>query len=325
MAIVFKESGLATSEIFNTTLNSKDSGVTPILQQVKEYIMDPATKQLTEEDLEASFITLRHTVEPLTQKALEAFNKGDIILLHNTGDKSKSIVKALPFISLKRQGRFNTYVFMDSYINNGRMGLTTSTSDLRDLLVGALIANSIHINDNRLINNETLKSMLMEVYSKLFINILNRQYSLMSNKAMIECIQYWVNKFFLINIFNSKDSEETIDALASKHYKYTTDLQHMDYKRQYDEANVKNITDLLNLIKTLSTRMEGEDTYRFLTAWNNYYNPTAMLAIDDVEYLIFLTLSSFAGNSNLFSIGTSTFINDIKNIKNIRSELVKIV
>lgn len=326
MTIVMMESSLATSEIFKKALNDPEEGQTPLLQQVKEYILDPNTKHLTEQDLEAQFITLKQTVDPLTHKALEAFNNEDIILLNNNGNKNKSIVKALPFITLKSKGKNVTYIFMDSFIKISRGNMMSiSTADLRDLMVGALISTELHNNYNRLANSESIKSIMMEIYMKLFVNILNRQYSLMANKQMVENIQYWVNRFFLTKIFGGNDSPEAVDALAKKYFKLTTELQAADYKRMYDEADPQNVTGLLELIKSLSTRMDGESTYRFLNDWYKYYNIASLLAIDDIEYLIFMTLSSYSGNGNIINIGASTFINEVKNIKNLRSELVRIV
>jgi hypothetical protein len=62
----------------------------------------------------------------------------------------------------------------------------------------------------------------------------------------------------------------------------------------------------------------------FLSDWINYYYAPSMLAIDNIEYLIFMVNALLSGNGSLVNISACDIVKDTKNIKSIRSELLKL-
>ena len=195
---------------------------------------------------------------------------------------------------------------------------------LRDLLTGALIANGLKKNYEALSTNQYLQNIMTEIYTKFFTRILNRQFSIAADKITFDSIQYWINKFFLTRVFGANDSPENIEAISNKHFKYIDEMKYEELKQQYSEANPQTISELLALVKTASPRMKALNLGVFLSDWINYYYVPSMLAVDNIEYLIFMTLTILAGN-NIISIAASDIVKEAKNIKSLRGELLKLV
>ena len=61
-----------------------------------------------------------------------------------------------------------------------------------------------------------------------------------------------------------------------------------EIKRLYNEKDPIVISDLMELLKTATPRMKGLKLVRFISEWINYYYIPSMLAIDNMEYLLFI-------------------------------------
>jgi len=317
----YMESTLSSSEIF-TDLNNIDGGENTTQKAIN---LIKTAKHLTNEDIEAAYISVKQITDTLTREAMKAFDDGRIVLIYNNVP-SLSVTQALPFITFRTKGgNYTTYVFMDKYISMSRDGVMNLQAPvLRDLLTGALIANGLKKNYEALSTNQYLQNTMTEIYTKFFTRILNRQYSIAADKIVFDTIQYWINKFFLTRVFGANDSPENIESISNKHFKYIDEMRYEEIKRQYTEADPQKISELLGLLKTASPRMKSLNLGVFLSDWINYYYVPSMLAVDNIEYLIFMTLTLLAGN-NIISISASDIVKECKNIKSLRGELLKLI
>lgn len=321
MAITgYMESSLSSSEIFQGINDASEFGNTTN----KAINLIRTAKHLTNEDIEAAYISVKQITDTLTRAAMKAFDEERIVLIYNNV-ASLSVTQALPFITFKMKTGYVTYVFMDKYISINRDGVyTLQPTILRDLLVGALIANGLKRNYDNLASNQYLQKVLTEVYCKFFTRILNRQFSIAAEKIVFDTVQYWVGKFFLTRIFGANDTLENIEAIAKSPLKYIDEMKLEEIKNQYDSVNPLKVSELLNLVKTASPRMKALNLGLFLNDWINYYYVPAMLAVDNIEYLIFMVLTLLNGN-NIISISASDIVKEAKNIKSIRGELLKLI
>lgn len=320
----FYESSLTTSEIFNdenngiNNIGSKNS----VLQKSIELIK--TTKHLTNEDIEASYIAVRQITDSLTREAMKAFDDERIVLLYNEVPSTR-MTQALPFITLKTSKGFVTYVFVDKYISISREGVMSMQAPvLRDLLTSALIANSLKNNYERLASSQYLQKILMEVYTKMVIRIINREFSVISDKIVSDTLQYWINRFFLTNILGAHDTPENIETISSKHFKFIDELKYSEIKNQYESTNPQKISELLEVLKLASPRMKTLNLGTFLSNWISYFYVPSMLAVDNIEYLIFMMIALLSGNS-IISIAASDIVKETKNIKSFREELLKLI
>lgn len=319
----YRESSLNNSEIYKgfNDESSNGGGTTK-----KAINLIKTAKRLTNEDIEGAYILVRQITDTLTREAIRAFDDGRIVLLYNNVP-ALSVLKAVPFLTFsdKQSGKIITYVFMDNYITISRDGVMTMQAPiLRDLLTGALIANGLKSNYNTLASDQYLQTVLMNCYTGFVIRILNREFSIAANKQLVDSIKYWINKFFLTQIFSTTDTPENIDIVSSKHFKYVDEMAYEELKKQYNDANPLKPSDLLALIKTSSPRMKSLSLMTFLSDWINYYYPPATLAVENIEYLIFMILSLLGGN-NMISISASDIVKETKNIKGLRGELLKLI
>lgn len=323
MAItVYTESTLGTSEVY-AGINSMNPDEPSQTDKAKELIR--TAKHLTNEDIEAAYISVKQISDSLTRAALKAFDEGSTVLIYNNVPE-KQVTQALPFITFKTASGYKTYVFMDRrFVSVNRDGvLVVQAPILRDLLIGALISTGLKNNYKVLSSNDYLQNILTEMYVKFFVRIINREYSIMADKVLYDTVQYWISRFFLTRILGSTDTAENIETISKKNFKYIDELKYEEIKNTYEAINPAKISDLLKLIGSASSRMKTLSMGIFVSGWINYYYPPAMLAIDNIEYLIFMTISLMSGNG-IVSISASDVVKEAKNIKSYRSELLKLI
>lgn len=320
----FYESSLATSEIFNDEKYGINhaGGNNNITQKAIELIKN--AKHLTNEDIEAAYIAVRQITDSLTREAMKAFDEERIVLLYNNVP-SLSMSQALPFITFKTKNGYVTYVFADKYITISREGVMNIQAPvLRDLLTGALVANGLKRNYDLLASNQYLQRTLMDVYTKMVTRIINREFSVAADKVVFDTIQYWINRFFLTNILGAHDTPENIETISKKHFKFIDELKYNEIKNQYESINPQKFSNLLEVIKLASPRMRTLNLGTFLSNWINYFYVPSMLAVDNIEYLIFMMITLLSGN-NIISIAASDIVKETKNIKSFREELLKLI
>lgn len=320
MAIVFNESNLTDSEVFKG-INTIDPA-----KKTHEKAIDliKSAKHLTVEDIEAAYISVRQITDTLVRAAMKAFDNETIVLIYNNVP-SLSITQAIPFLTFKKGNKYVTYVFVDKYISVSRDGvLSMQPAILRDLLTSALIANALKTNYSTLSSSQYMQKLLMDLYTEFVVRILNRDYSIAAEKIVLDTVKYWVNRFFLERVMNAADSEENLDRLAKAHIKFLDETQIPEITRQYDEANIITVSDILNLVKTASPRMKGLDFRSFLGSWTSYYYAPSLLAIDNIEYFLFMVITLLNGN-NIINISASDIVKEAKGIKQFRGELLKLI
>lgn len=314
----YMESSLTQSEVFLGLNDNLD-----ITSKAKELILH--AKKLTNEDIEAAYITVKQITDSLTRAALKAFDSQKIILLYNN-EPSLAMTQAIPFLTFRTKRGHITYVFVDKYITLTKDGiLKIEPSVFRDLIISATVANGIKANYENLSTNQYLSEILMGMYTKFFTRIINREFSVAADKVIFDTIKYWINKYFLINVFGTTDTPENIENLATEHVKYLDETQVQQMKNSYSEAGVSKLSDLLALMSDYSSRMKDLNLGVFLNNWVNYYYAPSMLAADNIEYLIFMTLCMLSGNGSIVNVAASDVVKEAKNIKSYRGELLKLI
>ena len=324
MAIkIYNEASLNNSEIWQM-LNENDE----VTQKTKAANYISSGKKLSlRQDLETAYITLNQEINMLVKASIKAVEDEEIILIYNP-DTEMAVTQGIPFINFKSQSedKWKTYIFMNVIVKTlkGHEGLTVQIPKLRDLMLGSLISNRLKTNYQVLSGNITVQKILMNSYERLFFRIINRKFMISPNKIACDSVSYWVNRFFLERIFESQDSPEGINLLAKKDLKYIGGIQLSDIINKYDESNPQKLSELLELIKTASPNMKtlGKDT--FIGEWITYYHYPSTLAIDNIDYLIFMLLSLYRG-TNIINFAAKDIINEVRNFNNLEKELYKLI
>ena len=313
------ESSLATSEIFAGLSKVGANG-----PKEKAVAMIKNGKHLVPTDIEATYLQVMHMSNSLSRAGVKAFQEGRVVLLFNNVP-ALSVTQALPFITFKTGEDYKTYVFTDRYIRVTKDGdLDMQPTILNDLLISAAVANKLKTNYSSLVANQYLQATFMEAYVRFVRRIIDRDYSMATMRTESEIIQYYISHFFLSIVFGSLDSHENIHTVCQKRLKNIDELKLEEIERLYDEANPSKFSELLELIKSVSPRMNTLGLGTFLSSWVNYYYAPSLLAIDTMEYLIFMVLTILHGN-NIISIQASSMVKEIKDIKSLREELLKLL
>lgn len=315
----YMESSLMTSEVFSGINN--DGGENVVRDKAINLIK--TAKLLTNEDIETAYISVRQISDSLTRAAMKAFDEQKVVLVYNNV-RALSVTQTLPFITFKMRGDYVTYVFVDKYIQERDGVLNIQAPILRDLLTAALVSNGLKRNYEALATNQYLQRLTTEVYTKFFTRILNRDFSIAAEKPILDVLQYWINRFFLIRVYGTHDTPENIEIISRQHFKSIDEIRYQEIKKQYDDADPAKVSELLELLKTASPRMKSLNLGRFLSSWINYYYISSMLAVDNIEYLLFMMITLLSGN-NIISISASDIVKEAKNIKAFRGELLKLI
>lgn len=322
MAItLYQESSLGTSEVWKT-VNSIYPNET-LLDRAMRHIKGEG-KILTSEDIEPAYIAVKQITDSLTAAAIHAFDMQKVKMVYCRNPK-QSINQAVPFLTFKAKSGYLTYLFVNNrYVTNDDGVYRIQAPILRDLLTGATVANAIRSDYEKLRTNAYLQKILMNTYTAFVARILNRGYSIMSDKILFDKIQFWVNKFFLIHIFGVVDSDENIDTMASAHVRYLDQMALDDAKEVYKNTDPKQFSELIELLRAQVSRMKALNMGQFLSSWVNYFYPASMLAVDNIEYLIFMMLCLLSG-TNIISVAAAEVVTNMRNIKQFRGELLKLI
>lgn len=317
----FCESRLVDSEIWKglTEWTGTD-------QREKAIAHIKSSRTLSRVDIEAAYIEFSNHINAIIKAALKGFDSERVVLKYND-DPSKTVTQALPFITFQNaQREWTTYIFMDNYARpaKGTTVLNIQMPKLRDLMRGAIVANGLKRNYDKLTSNHFLQKMLMQIYGQLVFRVLNKKYSFSSDKAAVDQVAFWVNKFFLLRIFGVIGQPDDMDILASKELKHLNEMQLMDAKRMYNEKNPQTISGLLELIRGASKNLSTLDLYSFIDVWSTYYHAPSLLAIDNIEYLIFMIMS-LLGGSNIINFQSADVVKNIRNINALDGELYKLI
>jgi hypothetical protein len=326
MAITgFNESKLSNSEVFTTYKNMPTTKEDPVVRANK---LIQSAKSLTPQDIETAHVQLKQGYSnTLSKAALKAYETGQTVIKYNA-DPNLSMIQLIPFMTLRQGNAYKTYIFLDSVPSVYRKGkdgtLTINASALHDLLVGALISNAIKTNYSKLTGSQYLEKTMMMAFSNFYFRIINREYLLGSDKIIYDSLFYAFNRFFLEKVFESSNGVEHINALAGQHFRFLDQIKIDELKASYDAASPQTLSELLKHVKTLSPRMGTLDLKKFINNWVNYFLPPAYLAMDNIEYLIFMVQTLKQGN-NLVSINAGEIVKELKGIRQFEEELLKLI
>lgn len=316
---VILESTLTKSETF-TDFNTLGG----VSQVSKAMGIIKNVEPLTVDDIETAYVQMKQLSSVLSRQAMRQFDQGDIVLLFNKNVEQR-MTDVFPFLTFLVKGsKYTTYIFMDKFMTIDRNEkYHINSSILNDLLISAAVSNGIKANYQRLASNVYFENILTSLYSQLFIRVLNREYSISTDKILSDMLGYWIGKFFLLNIFQTVAGDAGVENVLLKEVKYLDELQVNEMKAKYDEAKPTKISELLELIKGSSPRMESLNKASFVNKWMDYFYPRALLAMDNIEYFIFMIIAILGGN-NIVSIAPSELVKETKNINNFKPELIKL-
>lgn len=261
-------------------------------------------------------------ISPLAQRVVDAYDNGYIELLYS---KEVVIGVTLPFIVRRSGDKVITTIFISSFGKFDKDGqFSIPVKQLYALMESAYVALKIQTDPTKIQRNVSLMRMCEDVYTAMYMRILNKNYSLMTNKPLHDKAAYIVNRFFLERIWEYPNMG-LIDSYASADLQYIDNLDLDLTKEAYNSADIKDMNDMLNFIKEISPRMKDLNVRFFIEQFVNAFHGGSILAMDYLPYLFFVIINVILGSFLVNQAALNDLIKNIKGINKFYQELSKTV
>lgn len=317
------EGTMEDSYIFNLFNENKET-TTKMLSYIKTGV------PIDEEMLEEQLLQIKKSrISPLADAVLQSYAKGEIELLYN---KTVKVPIATPFI-IRRDPSFegNVYgikatIFISNFstIRKNSSSLDIPMKNLYVLMESAYVALYSHTHPSAIERNYGLMKIMCSIYTSMFTRILNKEYSLSLDQSLYDKTNFIISRFFLENIWGVKNKDVIFNtAMINIQNPNVTELSMLSH--DYDEAEIKDVGDMLLMIQGLSPRLSNLSVRYIIQRFMTTYHGASTIAIDYLPYLFFVIINTLLGG---FLLNQTTLADIIKNQKTIRSfypELSKMI
>ena len=261
-------------------------------------------------------------ISPLSQKVIEAYDAGDIELLYSRDVK---IGTSLPFIIRKSGGKIIATIFVASFgaVNKDNL-FQIPVKQLYALMESAYVALEIQKNPTKIQRNVTLMRMCANVYTGMFMRIINKNYSLVTDKVLHDKATYVLTRFFLERIWEYPNTG-LIESYATAELQYIDDFELGLLKQGYDSADIKDLNEMLNFIKTISPRMSDLNVRFFIEQFVNSFHGASILAMDYLPYIFFVIINILLSSFLISQAALNDLIKNIKGMQRFYPELAKTI
>lgn len=275
----------------------QSSGITQSLREelsvASEHIQKP-------DDLKELVALMRLNGDPVVKKAIDAWEKGEIIVLFNM-DESK-IPPVLPYVVIGKEGAQKCYVFADKLMT--RLNSTNEYINLMAGLEAAYLALCLQKNPDKFVNNRNLMFLLVDIYQ--FMVLCPLEVALyMKGDNLTKAMMYAIAFYYKI-IDGDQLSAESINFKRLLKDKVNNDLckQVVEEVRGLQSAN---FMELLELVKRINpTRYSNLDA-TYIQSFVRCCGIYLVFALENPSYL-FLLLTSSAYKTKLTSFNLNKLV-----------------
>lgn len=294
-----------------------------LIDKIVKYIKTSIA--LDKSYIEDQYTQIRKTmVSPLSRQVLEAYDKGDIELLYSRETK---VGISVPFI-IRSSNATGTpkpvaTIFISSFaVVDKDDQLSIPVKQLYALMETAYIGLKLQVEPFKFKRNAELMRITMNVYSQMIMRILNKEYAITLDKVLYDKVTFATNKFFLANIWEYQNTG-IIDSYASSGLSYIDNFELSLVKQGYDDSNIKDISDLIKFISTLSPRMSELNIRYFIEKYINTFHGSSIMSIDYLPYVFFVICNVLLGSFLISQTALSDIIKNTKSMNKFYIELGK--
>ena len=315
--LFLQESSMEDSFIYKS-FNASNSLIEKIVKYIKTAVL------LDTSYFEEQFSQMnKSSISPLSAKVIDAYKEGNIELLFSRQTK---IGTSIPFIIRKNEkGKIVATIFIATFATMDKNNnLVIPVKQLYALMESSYIALQIQVNPTKIQRNIGIMKLCNSVYTEMIMRILNKEYAIALDKVLYDKCWYTISRFFLTNIWQYPN-KDLIDSYASNELKNIEELD-LDLTRDgYDDADIKDVNDLLTYIRTLSPRMSNLNTRYFIERFVNTYHGSSILSIDYLPYVFFVIVNILLGSFLISQTALNDVIKNIKGMNKFYIELSKII
>lgn len=323
MSELVLETALSGSVLFQSF-----NGNAELTKIIISAIKDSVT--ITPKYIDEQLLQIKRTnISPLVDKVLDAYENEEIVILYSN---IKKVPQAIPFFATKMNGQIKVFIFVNNYgtiskakNGSGEQFLNISMKDLYVLMEGALSALTLAKYPQKAAKSLGLMKICTNIYANMILRILNKEYAISMDQDLYANITFCIGKFFLQNVWGyNNDSiifsyaKSSINSVIS-----SNDLLIID--KQYDDANIKRVDELIKFIAGLSARMKQLNFRYFTQCYINTYKASGMFGLECLPYFLFTIQASMLGSFVVNQPMISDITKNIKGMNVFYPELVKIL
>lgn len=316
MNLFLKESTLEDSFIYKS-FNASNGVVEKLVKYIKTAV------SLDSSYIEEQYMQMKKiNFSPLSQKVVEAYDKGDIELLYSRESK---IGTSLPFIIRRNGNKIVATIFIATFgtIDKDSI-LVIPVKQLYSLMESAYVALEMQKDPTMIQRNVALMRICASVYTEMFLRILNKLYALTTDRVLHDKVSYSITRFFLEKVWEYPNTG-LVHSYASADLKYIEDLDLSLTQQEYESAQIVDLDNLLTFVKSLSPRMKNLNTRYFIEQYVNTYHGASIMAMDYLPYVFFVIINVILSSFLISQTALNDLIKNIKGINKFYSELSKTI
>lgn len=260
-------------------------------------------KILNKANLEEAFLIINKNFKfPLKYKVMEAFDRGDIVLLFSP--PSIRIPTCMPFFLTKTQdNRVVSVVCVDIYgkMNMENGNVTIDAKKLYCMMEGAYIARLYYYQHNQIAKRNIIISAGSSIYANMFTRVLNKKYALNVDKTKMHKVLFLASKFFMINVLGMDDNEIVYNYALRN----CVNANQFLIKQVNSALSTEDYSSLSTFIVAISKQETGIGltdlaTRSYLELFITMYDPSTLLGLEYFPYFAY----------NIIAVSNAAYINN---------------
>lgn len=300
-----------------------------ILTLLASSIKSESTQTITPSYIEDSLIQIeRMRISPLVDDVIDAYKNNNIILLYANNNK---VSQAFPFFAAKQANRTVVYVFVNNYgsLAKNKNDLNSTylnipVKDLYALMEGAYIAYKLATNPKAISKSIALLKISLQIYVEMWGRILKREYAINTDEETYDRVYYMIARFYIDKIWELNNTKIS-DSYARSLVKNGNTPSFNGIAEEYDNANVQNVQELIELLKNQSPRLRPLTMRFFTESWLRKYKNPALFSMECLPYLMFTISTTVIRSFIIDNVLMSDIIKTVSGMNNYYPELVKLL
>jgi hypothetical protein len=267
------------------------------IDNILKVFMNPNSAiDVTPKMLEEQLIRINKTFKyPAKLAVLEAFKNGQMkLMMLNPTVRDVKLPVSIPFLFNKE--RTSAIVFIDNYARFNKKLPDTIDMDYKKLyclMESAYLAlEGYNPANTRLINVGTA------IFAQMFTRILNKRFSLNTDKAAMNKVLFLASKYFLINILGMTDADKIFN-YALKTCNSATAILMRDVDQAFNFGTFENISTFISGLASESYKFASgfsQLTVRdYMLEYARTYGQETLLSLESLDYFMYVISSVTMG------------------------------
>lgn len=298
MLQIFQEAELP--KLTETSLYIKFNETSQVTQNIQAEIKQSSQTVVSPDKIPEIVAMIRLNGDAVAKKAVEAYQNGDIVIIHNKA--TSKVPSNLPYVIISGSGGSKAYIFADKVVNN-----ITSPSEYTNLMAvleAAYVALLLKRDSSAFLMNSQLMLTLCNIYALMVAAPLEQKLYMKGdnlNKAMLYIIAYFYRM--------TKGENLTVENVPYKRImqdKIDQSVAEQVIEEIKSDQDMSFMGLIKKIIKINPIRYKDLDTM-YLSYFTSTCGVSLIFALENLAYL-FLLISSAAYKTGITGFGLNKIV-----------------